>query len=107
MLLFDGISKVMKASSVLAASGRVGPSENLVATGVTPPLPSNLDAIPRTSVLGAMLLSAVSAPSQSHCASEIRASVKRCSRFILACRCGLDCISPKAPLRAGSFAKLI
>lgn len=94
--LFDGVAKVMKVSSVLAASARLGLSENLVATGVTPPSSTILDGI-----LVAMLLSAVSAgPSQSNGASEIRASAKRCSRFILACRCGLDCISPKARLRA-------
>lgn len=94
--LFDGVAKVMKVSSVLAASARLGLSENLVATGVTPPSSTILDGI-----LGAMLLSAVSAaPSQSNGASEIRASAKCCSRFILACRCGLDCISPKARLRA-------
>ncbi|HVH60209.1 MAG TPA: DoxX family protein [Candidatus Sulfotelmatobacter sp.] len=99
--LFDGVAKVMKVSSVLAASARLGLSENLVATGVTPPSSTILDGIPRTSILVAMLLSAVSAaPSQSNGASEIRASAKRCSRFILACRCGLDCISPKARLRA-------
>ncbi|HEX8835304.1 MAG TPA: DoxX family protein [Candidatus Acidoferrum sp.] len=98
-LLFDGVGKVMKVSSVLAASARLGLSENLVATGVTPPLSTIL--IPRTSILGAMLLSAVSAaPSESNGASEIRASAKRFSRFIFACRCGLDCISPKARLCA-------
>ena len=107
-LLFDGITKVMKVSSVLAASVRLGLSENLVATGVTLPLSTILEVIPRTSILGAIPLSAYAAPSQSNCASEIRASAKRCSRFIFGVPVWLGRCFPQSPLAsAGSFAKLI
>jgi DoxX-like family len=55
-LLFDGITKVMKVSAVLAASVRLGLSENLiVAIGVTLLVCTILYVIPRTSILGAIL----------------------------------------------------
>jgi DoxX-like family len=55
-LHFDGITKVMKVSAVLAASVRLGLSENLiVAIGVTLLVCTILYVIPRTSILGAIL----------------------------------------------------
>lgn len=107
--LFDGVAKVMKVSSVLAASARLGLSENLVATGVTPPLSTILVGIPRTSILGAMLLGAVSAaPSQSNGASEIRASAKTLFPVYFGVPVWPGLYFPQSSLaRAGSFAKLI
>ena len=57
LLLFEGITKVMKASPVLAAGVRLGLFENLiVAIGITLLACTFLHMIPRTSILGAILL---------------------------------------------------
>jgi hypothetical protein len=57
LLLFDGITKVMKVSAVLAASARLGLSQNLiVAIGVILLVCTVLYVVPRTSILGAILL---------------------------------------------------
>ena len=56
-LLFDGVTKVMKVSAVLAASAQLGLSQNLiVAIGITLLACTFLYVIPPTSILGAILL---------------------------------------------------
>jgi hypothetical protein len=56
-LLFDGITKVMKVSAVLKACAQLGLSENhVVAIGTTLLVCTVLYVIPRTSILGAILL---------------------------------------------------
>lgn len=56
-LLFDGITKVMKASAVLKACAQIGLPENLVvAIGTTLLVCTFLYVIPQTSILGAILL---------------------------------------------------
>jgi hypothetical protein len=56
-LLFDGITKVMKVSAVLAACVQIGLSQNLVvAIGISLLACTVLYVIPQTSILGAILL---------------------------------------------------
>jgi hypothetical protein len=56
-LLFDGITKVMKVSSALAATARLGFSENLIAAvGVILLVCTLIYVIPRTAILGTILL---------------------------------------------------
>ena len=56
-LLFDGITKVMKVPVVLQASAQIGFSENLIVPiGITLLVCTILYVIPRTSILGAILL---------------------------------------------------
>lgn len=58
-LLFDGVTKVMKVPVVLKACAQLGLPENLVATtGITLLVCTVLYVIPRTSILGAILLTA-------------------------------------------------
>ena len=55
--LFDGITKVLKVPAVIQASGRLGYSANAVAgIGMVLLTCTALYAVPRTSVLGAVLL---------------------------------------------------
>lgn len=57
MLLFSGVMKLMKPAPVLAEFARLGYSERVVvAIGVTEILCTLLYVFPRTSVLGAILL---------------------------------------------------
>jgi len=56
-LVFDGVTKVMKVPAIIEASARLGFSANLiVAIGVTLLVCTAIYVIPRTSVLGAILL---------------------------------------------------
>jgi len=56
-LIFDGVTKVMKESHVMAASAKMGyPASAIVGTGVTLLVCVALYVIPRTSILGAVLL---------------------------------------------------
>jgi hypothetical protein len=58
-LLFDGIIKVMKVAPVLQAFARLGYPENLaIGIGILLILCTVVYAIPRTAVLGAILLTA-------------------------------------------------
>jgi hypothetical protein len=58
-LLFDGIIKVMKIAPVLQAFARLGYPENLaIGIGILLILCTVVYAIPRTAVLGAILLTA-------------------------------------------------
>jgi hypothetical protein len=56
-LVFDGVTKVMKQSHVMAASAQLGyPESAIVGTGITLLVCVALYVIPRTSILGAILL---------------------------------------------------
>jgi hypothetical protein len=56
-LLFDGITEVMKVSSALAETARFGSSEDLIAAvGVILLVCTLIGVIPRTAILGAILL---------------------------------------------------
>lgn len=56
-LLFDGVTKVLKAPQVLAATAQLGfPEETIVGIGILLLACTALYAIPRTSILGAVLL---------------------------------------------------
>lgn len=58
-LLFDGVTKAMKVPVVLKACAQLGLPENLVAEiGITLLVCTVLYVIPRTSILGAILLTA-------------------------------------------------
>lgn len=72
-------------------------SENLiVASGVTLLLSTILRVIPRTSILPAIRLNGFLGGAVSiQLRVGIRSSAERCSRFILACWYGLDCLSAK------------
>lgn len=59
LLVFDGLTKVMKAAFVIKAAAQLGFSENtVVAIGAVLLVCTALYVIPRTAVLGAILLSA-------------------------------------------------
>lgn len=108
-LLFDGISKAMKVSSVLAASARLGLSENLVATGVTLPLSTILDAIPRPSISRCYAAECCLGGAVS---IQRRVGNPRFSQPVFPVYFGVPvCLGlyfPQSSLaRAGSFAKLI
>ena len=56
-LVFDGVTKVMKVAAVMEASARLGfPANLIVAIGITLLVCTAIYVIPRTSVLGAILL---------------------------------------------------
>ncbi|MGH9680875.1 MAG: DoxX family protein, partial [Candidatus Acidiferrales bacterium] len=56
-LLFDGVTKVMKVPAVMAASARIGfPTNLIVGIGMTLLACTAVYVIPRTSILGAILL---------------------------------------------------
>ncbi|MGH9709108.1 MAG: DoxX family protein [Candidatus Acidiferrales bacterium] len=56
-LLFDGITKVLKVPAVLQAAGQLGFSVNeIVGVGIVLLICTILYAIPRTAILGAILL---------------------------------------------------
>lgn len=56
-LIFDGVTKVMKVPQVMAASAKMGyPASAIVGTGITLLICVALYVIPRTSILGAILL---------------------------------------------------
>jgi hypothetical protein len=56
-LLFDGITKLMKAAPVLEASAQLGyPVSTIVGIGITALVCTAVYVIPQTSVLGAILL---------------------------------------------------
>ena len=56
-LLFDGVTKIMKAAPVLQASAQLGyPVSLIVSIGAVLLICTGIYAIPRTSVLGAILL---------------------------------------------------
>ena len=58
-MIFDGVTKVMKARQVIEASVRIGfPESTIVGIGVALLVCTALYVIPRTSVLGAILLTA-------------------------------------------------
>jgi hypothetical protein len=58
-MLFDGISKVMKAQQVIDATVRIGfPVTTIVGIGITLLACTVLYVIPNTSILGAILLTA-------------------------------------------------
>ncbi len=58
-MIFDGVTKVMKARQVIEASIRIGfPESTIVGIGVALLVSTALYVIPRTSVLGAILLTA-------------------------------------------------
>jgi hypothetical protein len=58
-MIFDGVTKVMKARQVIEASIRIGfPESTIVGIGVTLLVSTALYVIPRTSVRGAILLTA-------------------------------------------------
>lgn len=57
LMLFDGISKVMKPASIVQGFAQAGwPASLVVAIGVIALVCAALYAIPRTSILGAILL---------------------------------------------------
>ena len=99
----------MKVSALLAKSVRLGLSENLVATGVTLLLSTIVEAIPRTSILGAILLQWVWAAVSG---IQMRVGYSRFSQTLFPVYLGvlvwLGLYFPQSSLaRAGSFAKLI
>jgi hypothetical protein len=56
-MIFDGVTKVMMESHVMAASAKMGyPASAIVGTGITLLICVALYVIPRTSILGAILL---------------------------------------------------
>jgi hypothetical protein len=56
-LVFDGVTKVIKEPHVMAASAKMGyPQSAIVGTGITLLICVALYVIPRTSILGAVLL---------------------------------------------------
>ena len=56
-MLFDGVSKVMKAQQVIEATVRLGfPVSSIVGIGITLLVCTVLYAIPNTAILGAILL---------------------------------------------------
>jgi DoxX-like family len=56
-MIFDGVTKVMKARQVIEATVRIGfPESSIVGIGATLLVCTALYVIPRTSVLGAILL---------------------------------------------------
>lgn len=58
-MTFDGITKVIKARQVIEATARIGfPESTIVGIGISVLLCTALYVIPRTSVLGAILLTA-------------------------------------------------
>lgn len=58
-MIFDGATKVMKAKQVIEATARIGfPENTIVGIGSTLLICTALYVIPRTSVLGAILLTA-------------------------------------------------
>ena len=99
LLLFEGITRVMKASPALAAGVRLGLFENLaVAIGITLLACTVLHVIPRTSILGAVLLTGYlgGAVSIQRLVGNPLCSQTRLPVY----SCGLDCISGEARLRA-------
>ena len=87
-MLFDGAIKLVPWPVVTETMGRIGygSSESLArALGVITVACTVLYAIPPTSILGAILLTAISAaPWHRMCGSGVRCSATRCSGFISA-----------------------
>lgn len=58
-LTFDGVTKLMKAPQVVKATAQIGfPESTIVGIGITVLVCTALYVIPRTSILGAILLTA-------------------------------------------------
>lgn len=92
MLLADSVSKIMKAAPVLKAQAELGfPDSLTVGIGVVLFMCILVYVIPRTSILGAILLTGyLGVPSQSNCASAIHSSARSCFRSTSACCSGVD-----------------
>jgi hypothetical protein len=86
-LLADGVMKLFKPAPVIEGMLRLGYPLSLTATiGIILLICVVLYAIPQTSILGAILLTATSAvPSQANCGSASHYSAMFCSRYTSRC----------------------